>query len=59
MLPTVIIAINMTVPFKKDIAFNFNIIYFTSRGLKFAIPNGMQNHDSKQYEKKFSFSKKY
>lgn len=46
MLRSVTIAINMTVSLKKDIAFSFNIIYSTSRFLKFAIPNGIQNHDS-------------
>lgn len=40
----------MTVSLKKDIAFNFNIIYFTLRVLKFATPNGIQNHDSNTYK---------
>lgn len=40
----------MTVSSKKDIAFNFSIMYFTSRVLKFAIPNGIQNHYSNTYK---------
>lgn len=44
----------MTVSLKIYIDFNFNIIYFTSRFLKFGIPNGIQNHDRNTYKNLFS-----